>query len=181
MFWKDSGAIHCSIYKRCIAASIARIWIPNLGHLRSVDMSGHQVRCAWSAWSGWVCVVWWVCVVCRVRVVDRVYAVSWVCVLHRVCVVRWGCLVYLVCSVCVICQVSLVRWFYVVCPAGRADQQTTVCGQCVVTKQGDAPTRGPCVTEQAKRGPCVAVKSCRARWHTHAIHVPGQNRAQCGR
>ena len=39
MFWRDSGAIHCSIYKRCIAATIARIWIPNLGHLRSVDMS----------------------------------------------------------------------------------------------------------------------------------------------
>ena len=39
MFWRDSGAIHCSIYKRCIAATIARIWIPNLDHVRSVDMS----------------------------------------------------------------------------------------------------------------------------------------------
>ena len=39
MFWRDSGAIHCSIYKHCIAATIARIWIPNSGHLRSVDMS----------------------------------------------------------------------------------------------------------------------------------------------
>ena len=42
MFWRDSGAIHCSIYKRCIAATIARIWIPNLGHLRSVDMSDYK-------------------------------------------------------------------------------------------------------------------------------------------
>ena len=42
MFWRDSGAIHCSIYKRCIAATIARIWIPSLGHLRSVDMSDHH-------------------------------------------------------------------------------------------------------------------------------------------
>ena len=39
MFWRDSCAIHCSSYKRCIAATIARIWIPNSGHLRSVDMS----------------------------------------------------------------------------------------------------------------------------------------------
>ena len=44
MFWRDSGAIYCSIYKRCIAATIARIWIPNLGHLGSVDMSGHRSR-----------------------------------------------------------------------------------------------------------------------------------------
>ena len=44
MFWRDSGAIHCSIYKRCIAATIARIWIPNSGHLRSVDMSARGWR-----------------------------------------------------------------------------------------------------------------------------------------
>ena len=49
MFWSDSGAIYCSIYKRCIAATIARIWIPNLGHLGSVNMSaddpkGHVTR-----------------------------------------------------------------------------------------------------------------------------------------
>ena len=36
--------MYCSIYKRGIAATIARIWIPNLGHLGSVDMSAKDTK-----------------------------------------------------------------------------------------------------------------------------------------
>ena len=42
MFWRHSGAISCSIYQCCITTTIARIWMPNLGHLRSMDMSGSR-------------------------------------------------------------------------------------------------------------------------------------------